>query len=174
MDPTTFDLHVAWFRDYAAEAGIVDRSLGLYCAGASSILELGCGTGNLMLALAALGYDLSGLDNDEAMLLRASEKLRAARRPARVMRADALDINSECGEYDAVVATFSFVYNFFPHTKLERFFHAACVPIRIGGLLILNGFSVETTRKTHPSGELILRGVNPLGGNTKPTYDIVT
>lgn len=42
------------------------------------ILELGCGTGRVLLNLARRGYEVTGLDNSPAMLARLAAKLQAA------------------------------------------------------------------------------------------------
>ena len=48
----------------------------------SPILELGCGSGRLLLPLAQAGYSVTGLDNSQAMLAYAKDKL--ANEPANV------------------------------------------------------------------------------------------
>ncbi len=53
------------------------------------ILELGCGTGRVLLSLARAGYAVTGLDNSPEMLARLDAKLGAgARAGASVLRAD--------------------------------------------------------------------------------------
>jgi ubiquinone/menaquinone biosynthesis C-methylase UbiE len=47
------------------------------------VLELGCGSGRLLLPLARAGYSVTGLDNSQAMLARAREKL--AMEPAEIL-----------------------------------------------------------------------------------------
>jgi SAM-dependent methyltransferase len=43
--------------------------------GKGPILELGCGTGRLLLPLARAGYEVIGLDNSPAMLAKAKARL---------------------------------------------------------------------------------------------------
>ena len=52
--------------------------LGLAQRTGAPVLELGCGSGRLVLALAQAGYDVTGVDNLPAMLERAREKAQAA------------------------------------------------------------------------------------------------
>ncbi|HWQ03078.1 MAG TPA: class I SAM-dependent methyltransferase [Candidatus Nitrosotenuis sp.] len=47
------------------------------------ILELGCGTGRILIPLAAAGFQVTGLDNSAAMLERCREKLAAQPKPVR-------------------------------------------------------------------------------------------
>ncbi len=56
--------------------------LGLAQRTAGPILELGCGTGRLVLALAQAGHRVTGIEQVPAMLARAADKLRAAGRRA--------------------------------------------------------------------------------------------
>ncbi|HUQ16935.1 MAG TPA: methyltransferase domain-containing protein, partial [Candidatus Saccharimonadales bacterium] len=56
---------VDWFRSVASGTG-------------GPVLELGCGTGRIAVALAADGHAVVGLDRSEAMLGRAAERARAA------------------------------------------------------------------------------------------------
>ena len=45
-----------------------------YRIAGGTVLELGCGTGNITERLAAKGYDMIGIDNSEEMLLAAADK----------------------------------------------------------------------------------------------------
>lgn len=56
--------------------------LGLARRTDGPILEMGCGTGRLVLALAQAGHRVTGIEREPAMLARAVDKLRAAGRPA--------------------------------------------------------------------------------------------
>lgn len=67
-------------RYYDAENADKVDDIGLYLELAQEhggpILDVGCGTGRVMFPLAQAGYELHGIDNDEAMLERAGERLR--------------------------------------------------------------------------------------------------
>ncbi len=67
---------------YDLDQGDFQEDIPFYLALAqrtgSPILELGCGTGRLLLALAEAGYRVVGIDNLPAMLRRAEEKVAAA------------------------------------------------------------------------------------------------
>jgi SAM-dependent methyltransferase len=60
-----FDADLELYRGYAAIVG-------------SPILELGCGTGRLLIPLALDGFQLTGVDSSVDMLARAEQRLRAA------------------------------------------------------------------------------------------------
>lgn len=53
------------------------------------VLELGCGTGRILLELADQGHDVTGIDYSEAMLNRAKEKIDARGLDIEVVQADA-------------------------------------------------------------------------------------
>jgi SAM-dependent methyltransferase len=55
-------------KDYAAEAGFIAGLIGRYALEASSILDLGCGTGLHAHKLASLGYKVHGVDLSFSML----------------------------------------------------------------------------------------------------------
>jgi len=61
---------------YEAWAAYIDGFLREWFKGEQeiSVLDLACGTGNITLRLAALGYDLIGVDASEDMLAEASRK----------------------------------------------------------------------------------------------------
>ncbi len=67
-------------RFYDAENNDKDDDLDLYLELAAEyggpIIDIGCGTGRVMLPLAQAGYEVHGIDNEEAMLQRA-ERYRA-------------------------------------------------------------------------------------------------
>ena len=46
----------------------------------ASILDVGCGTGSLSLVMAALGYDVTGIDLSPAMIARVKRKAETAGR----------------------------------------------------------------------------------------------
>lgn len=91
----TYDTFVADYYDYLPiVAGRKD--VEFYLAAARSygdpVLELGCGTGRITLALAKAGYRVTGLDLSERMLARCEEKRAAlsteARERMHLVRAD--------------------------------------------------------------------------------------
>lgn len=65
-------------KDYAAEAAFVSGMLRAAAPGATTLLELGCGTGRHALELARLGWRVSGVDLSAEMVAGARARLRAA------------------------------------------------------------------------------------------------
>jgi SAM-dependent methyltransferase len=55
-------------KNYAAEAEYVHNLIQKYCAGAKSVLNLGCGTGMHDVLLAEKGYEIIGVDMSAEMI----------------------------------------------------------------------------------------------------------
>lgn len=61
---------------------VAETAVSTGCAQASSVLELGCGSGRLLLPLARAGHHVTGIDNSSVMLSKAKERL--AKEPAAI------------------------------------------------------------------------------------------
>jgi SAM-dependent methyltransferase len=62
-------------KDYLAECNLVSHLLKVYAdRPVRSILDLGCGTGNHVVPLTQLGYEVVGIERSEEMLARARAK----------------------------------------------------------------------------------------------------
>jgi SAM-dependent methyltransferase len=74
---TTFGSYARYYdllyrdKDYAGEAGYVDGLIRRFCPTASTILNLGCGSGRHDRELVRLGYQVTGVDRSEEMLTEA-------------------------------------------------------------------------------------------------------
>lgn len=62
-------------KDYAGEAQYLHQLIQKHCSGASTILNLGCGTGRHDFELAMTGYGVTGVDLSEEMLKLANKQL---------------------------------------------------------------------------------------------------
>jgi SAM-dependent methyltransferase len=83
-------LYDSFIADYYDSSPILTertQDVPFYCLAARTygdpVLELGCGTGRITLAIAEAGYRIMGLDISERMLDRAAEKRGTLRREAR-------------------------------------------------------------------------------------------
>lgn len=97
------------------------------------ILDVGCGTGSLTLAMSELGHRVVGIDVSPRMLARAEEKLAAAGFSARFRLMDADDPHLDEGPFDVVLARH--VLWLFPEPRgvVERWLGL----VRPGGRLVL-------------------------------------
>lgn len=105
------------------------------------ILDLGCGTGRLSIALAAGGARVVGVDPDSAMLARAREK------------SVGLPVDWQCGtlpqitgraRFDAITASLDVINHITCRDELQATFCSAARLLREGGLLV---FDVNTEKK---------------------------
>ncbi|HJV08627.1 MAG TPA: class I SAM-dependent methyltransferase, partial [Acidimicrobiales bacterium] len=95
-------LHAARGKDYGEEASALTECIRRRRPGARSLLDVACGTGLHLAALAAGGWDVEGLDLSEGMLAAAQARLPGVPlRPAdmRTFRVDR--------RFDAVVCLYS-------------------------------------------------------------------
>jgi len=63
-----YDRHSSEFYDYHAKRGDVEFYVDLARESEGSVLEIGCGTGRLLIPTARAGVHIIGLDNSEEML----------------------------------------------------------------------------------------------------------
>ena len=119
------------------------------------ILELGCGTGRLLLPLVRAGYRVTGLDSSREMLVLARQKLAEEpaeiRGRARLLEGDMTDL-SGCGRDFALVII---PYNTFMHlspTQAEQTLRQARLCLKEKGLLfvdLINPYAVAQTPNDH-------------------------
>lgn len=69
----------------------------------SKILDVGCGTGEMTLLLAEMGYNVTGIDLSEKMLQKARVKAKSSKRKVRFERGDAEKLNSGDESFDVVI-----------------------------------------------------------------------
>ena len=81
---TTFQQYANYYdllyndKDYIGEAAFVADLISMHVPKATSILELGCGTGTHALALARRGYVVAGVDLSHEMVAQARKRLSSA------------------------------------------------------------------------------------------------
>ncbi len=110
-------------------------------AGAGRVLELGCGTGRLLLPLAEAGSQVVGVDASRAMLARARRRLADAPREVRErveLREGDMRAPELAGRFDAaVVATKTFFYLMTPGDQ-RRMLTAVARLLEAGGVVALD------------------------------------
>ena len=87
METKVFDAYSQYYdllykdKDYDAETNYIDTLIKSFSKNAGSILELGCGTGIHACMLAQLGYEVTGIDQSQAMLNKAEERKNSFDKP---------------------------------------------------------------------------------------------
>lgn len=123
------------------------------------VLELGCGTGRLMLPLVGAGYEVVGVDSSPGMLKLARERLQAAgRRDWNLLYADLADLESLDAERFGM--TFCALNTWAHIADLEeavRVLKAVHRVLRPAGLLLID--IEDPVNRVAGRGELLLGGV---------------
>jgi SAM-dependent methyltransferase len=163
---------------YDLEHGEYRDDLDLYAGFArrtgSPVLEFGCGTGRVLLALAEDGHEVTGVDVSQAMLARAGQKLAA--RPdiagrVRLVRADARDVDLPARFNLALWAINSFMHLATREDQL-RALGQARRHLAAGGLLILDLFNPELELLLDADGRLLLDATWPRGEAGQPVLKL--
>lgn len=123
-------------KPYAEEARAIDALIREALPSASSILDVGCGTGRHASHLAALGYRVHGIDMSEAMIALAARKTGPDGNPSFSV-ANALGFRFP-EEFDAVIALFHVASYLRGVDELATFVANARASLREGGILVFD------------------------------------
>jgi 2-polyprenyl-3-methyl-5-hydroxy-6-metoxy-1,4-benzoquinol methylase len=135
FDPDWIQVYAYKNRDTRREANALKHLLGLSQGG--KILDVCCGDGRVSLALARLGYQVSGLDCSPSLLAVAAKKASRAGLAVEWLQRDMREINIE-GQFDAVVnmfTSFGYFLNEDDNLRSLQSFHHALKP---DGKLVLD------------------------------------
>ena len=106
----------------------------------ASVLECACGTGEMSIRLARMGYDVTATDLSEEMLLVAAQKQREeglAKAGLRFIRMDMRAL-SHHKKVDCVVACCDGVNYLLSRGEVQKFFDSACAVLKPGGRLLFD------------------------------------
>lgn len=154
---TRADLYDLLFRDYVAD---LDFYLGIARAAGGPVLDLGCGTGRVLLRALEAGLDVDGLDDSAEMLARLRQNAAARGLTARVtqgdMRAFALPRRYAC----VMVPFNAFAHNLDADQQLAtlRCCREHLLP---GGRLVFDVFSATPAMVATPVAEPVLELETP-------------
>jgi len=149
-------LYDGFIADYYDSSPIViqrTHDVAFYCNAARKygdpVLELGCGTGRITLAIAEAGYRVVGLDISEKMLERAVEKRAALRREARervhLVQGDMTEF--DLGEkFRTIVIPFRPFQHLLETEKQMACLNGARTHLSPGGHLIVDFFQTDPER----------------------------
>ncbi len=124
----------------AGEAQVSFLARVLSGGGASKVLDAACGTGAYARALAQQGFEVTGIDYEEAMVREARKrgaKSKYARR-LHFRRGDMRDLESFAGRFDALLCLGNSLPHLLEDEEIQSFFRGGRKALRKeGGLLIL-------------------------------------
>ena len=151
------DLYDLLFRDYAAD---LDFYLAAAREAGGPVLDVGCGTGRILLRALAAGLDVEGLDDSADMLERLRTNAAAKGLAPRVTLGDMRDFRLP-RRYACVMIPFNaFAHNLTAEDQLGtlRSCHEHLVP---GGRLVFDAFSATTAMLAEPVAEPVLELETP-------------
>jgi SAM-dependent methyltransferase len=141
-------------KDYAAEAHYVDGVIQRHLPGASSLLDLGCGTGRHAIEFTEKGYAVVGVDRSPEMIGKAQRRREQLRYHIRERltfeQGDIRDFRAD-QKFDAVVALFHVISYQTSNNDLLAALTTARTHLRENGLFIFDcwyGPGVLTDRPT--------------------------
>ncbi len=108
----------------------------------SSILELGCGNGQLGILLKQSGYAIEGLDLSEEMLALAYERQAAADTFFPLIHGDMRDL-SDYGTYEAIISFCDSLCYLNTREDLEQTFQEVYTHLKEGGDFLFDVFTTE-------------------------------
>ena len=125
-------------KDYLGEIELLSRVFRQYAAQpVRTVLDLGCGTGNHALRLAANGYQAVGVDRSSRMLAIAEQKARGQAISLRFHQADIRNV--ELGEtFDAVLMLFAVLGYQTENDDVKSALQTARRHLRPDGLLVFD------------------------------------
>ena len=143
-------LNEAWERAYALQTGgslwqegpipqLASAIHVLRGAQVEDVLDLGCGDGRNLVALARAGFRATGVDASSTACTRARSSLQRLGLQARVSHADAAQLPIVADSLDAVVSFDVFTHFLAP----ERVLSEVKRVLRPDGILIFNAYSVN-------------------------------
>lgn len=130
-----FDL--SFRSETRAEVEFIEAACRKYCTiRVRRLLELGCGGGRLVVALAARGYQVVGLDHNRAALDYLRERLRRRRLHARLLHADMARFQLP-QPVDAAFCTFNTFRHLTTEGDARTHLHCVAKSLRAGGIYLL-------------------------------------
>lgn len=131
-----YDMLYSWFRNYRLEAEFLHKLFSSFDTKINSVLDVGCGTGNHLLALQHYFYSLTGIDISSEMLSLAKLKI-AINSNISLIKGNILNPPLDKNHFDAIYSLFSLVYNFYPFNNLLQFFSNVRELLKPDGFFIL-------------------------------------
>ncbi|RDI44035.1 class I SAM-dependent DNA methyltransferase [Falsibacillus pallidus] len=131
MKDMPYDKWLQMVQDFKESFGIQGKK----------VLDLGCGTGELTVGLAELGYDVTGVDLSDDMLMVAREKADKAGVRIQLFQQDMSKIE-ELGTYDIITIFCDSLCYLTDEEDIKNTFEKANEHLKPGGLLLFDVHSI--------------------------------
>ena len=129
--------------DYHSRAEYFARLLRRYCPAPGLVLDLACGTGSLTLELAAMGYEMIGVDASAEMLSEAMRKTDERGKPVLYLCQDMAQLDLY-GTVGAVICALDSINHITDLQTLKKVFQRVSLFTEPGGVFL---FDVNTPYK---------------------------
>ncbi|HWI55573.1 MAG TPA: class I SAM-dependent methyltransferase, partial [Desulfobacteria bacterium] len=123
---------------YTQWINYLDRLFKKHDIGVREILDIGCGTGNVTLPLAELGYQLTGLDMSAEMLAVAEQKARDKGLQVKWIKQDMKEMDLGGLNYELVISMTDSLNYLNTIEDLEQVFNRVRGLLKPGGWLIFD------------------------------------
>jgi SAM-dependent methyltransferase len=157
-------------KDYDAECDVLEQIFRKYAESPiTSILDLGCGTGNYTLRLAQRGYEVCGVDLSESMLEIAKYKIQNTPASIQFFHSDIASIQLD-RQFDAAIMMFAVLGYQHTNEQITKTLKNISTLLKRGGLLIFDvwyGPAVllekpqEKCRVIHSGKDTVIRVTRP-------------
>lgn len=126
-------------KDYVAEARFIRRATDDVFRGSGQprLLDLACGTGSHAVALANIGFDVTGIDGSPEMLRVARGKAAARGLPLRLERQDLADLHLPAAQWDVVTCLFDSLGYLRTDARISKALRMIRRAVRPGGFVIV-------------------------------------
>jgi SAM-dependent methyltransferase len=160
-------------KDYSTETRLIEETFTRFGRGPiERVLDLGCGTGNHALHLAARGYRITAVDRSAEMLRLARAKVQESGPAIEWVQADLVDLDAG-GAFDAALLMFAVIGYFPANDDLLRVLGRIRAQLADDGLLAFDfwyGPAVLTQRPERRMSEVMTEG-GPARRTVTPELD---
>ena len=123
------------FFQYARLTETINKAVDLLPENSRKILDLGCGTGYLLLEFLQRGFEVTGIDLSREMIEALKEKIPDNLKPkSNLISGNASDYLKQKKEAFSLIAMSAFLHHLFDYEDLLR---TACYALRQGGVLLI-------------------------------------
>tara|TARA_B100000315_G_scaffold156629_1_gene145138 strand:+ start:9368 stop:10156 length:789 start_codon:yes stop_codon:yes gene_type:complete len=123
------------FFQYARLTKTINKAVDLLPDNHCKILDLGCGTGYLLLEFLQRGFEITGLDLSQEMIAALKEKIPAnLKAKATLISSNASDYLKQKKEVFSLISMSAFLHHLFDY---EAVLKATCSALRKGGILLI-------------------------------------
>ena len=133
----------AFVYDEVMDSSLYQKWLDFSCChlGEKQIMELACGTGALAVEFAKAGFDVTGLDLSEEMLMIASQRAEQEDTPIQLVEGDMLDL-TDVGTYEAITCYSDSICYMEDEQSVQQVFDGVYNSLRDDGVFM---FDVHST-----------------------------